>query len=308
MENKNGTTTMLAASTITPRLQNIVDKIDDLPTLPTVVIKMMELIGKSETSVSELSKLIATDPVLMAKLLKIANSSFYGFPRQISTLDTARGALGFSQLQGLGLSLSVAGQFSPESNNDQFDLKRFWEHSAGCGIASRMLAKIYGNPSGADAFAAGLLHDIGIFVIFRYFPLEFDEILLLVNNGGMSLMAAERALIDVTQSEIGQWLAETWNMPAELVDGIPYHHPADAEDHPEIAMLVHLSDIICRMFHMGSDGDELVPEISQDAIAVLSKKHPMFHTRSDLNLESYEARFSAEAEEFEAFLNLIRAA
>jgi HD-like signal output (HDOD) protein len=103
MENKNGTTTMLAASTITPRLQNIVDKIDDLPTLPTVVIKMMELIGKSETSVSELSKLIATDPVLMAKLLKIANSSFYGFPRQISTLDTARGALGFSQLQAWDL-------------------------------------------------------------------------------------------------------------------------------------------------------------------------------------------------------------
>lgn len=300
---------MMTSSTISPRLQNIVDQIDDLPTLPTVVIKMMELIDKKDTSVQELSSLISTDPVLMARLLKIANSAFYGFSRQISTLDNAIVALGFNQLKCLGVSLSVVDQFGHSPGGQTFDLNRFWEHSAGVGIASRMLAKIYGYPSGAEAFVAGLLHDIGKLVVFRFFPKEFDEILMLAKDGGMPFMVAERAVIDVTHCEIGRWLAETWNMPNELIDGIAFHHePAGAENHPDIAMLVHLADILCRTLQMGSGGDESVPEISEEAVAILARKFPMFHRPSDINLPSYEDRFETEAEESDSFISLIRAA
>ena len=90
-------------------------------------------------------------------------------------------------------------------------------------------------------------------VIFQYFPREFDEILLLVNEEGMSFLEAERTLLDVTHPEIGWWLAETWNLPTKLIDGIAHHHqPAAAENHPKIAILVHLSDVLYKMFQMGS--------------------------------------------------------
>ena len=86
-----------------------------------------------------------------------------------------------------------------------------------------MLAKISGYRSRAEAFVAGLLHDIGKLVIFQYFPREFDEILLLVNEEGMSFLEAERTVLDVTHPEIGWWLAETWNLPTELIDDALHH-------------------------------------------------------------------------------------
>ena len=158
-----------------------------------------------------------------------------------------------------------------------------------------MLAKIFGYRSGAEAFVADLLHDIGKLVIFQYFPREFDEILLLVNEEGMSFLEAERTVLDVTHPEIGWWFAETWNLPTELIDGIAHHHqPAAAENHPGIAMMVHLSDILCKMFQMG--------------VTILAKTHPMFHGPGDLNLDSYESRFKEAVEDSETFLSLIKAA
>ena len=230
------------------------------------------------------------------------------FEQDLNNIKDYSNSSRFSLSKCLGVSLSVVDQFSQKKGPGAFNLNRFWEHSADCGIASRMLAKISGYRSRAEAFVAGLLHDIGKLVIFQYFPREFDEILLLVNEEGMSFLEAERTVLDVTHPEIGWWLAETWNLPKELIDGIAHHHqPAAAENHPEIAMMVHLSDILCKMFQMGSGGDELIPDVAEDAVTILAKTHPMFHGPGDLNLDSYESRFKEEVEDSETFLSLIKA-
>lgn len=298
---------MLPTSSLRPRLEDIVSQIDDLPTLPDVVVKMLEMIDRMDVSVPEISRLISHDPALTMKILKMANSAFYGFPRQISTIDLAVVALGFKQLKCLALSLSVVEQFSADSMADDFDLRKFWEHSIGCGIAGRMLAKGFGYQVGAEAFVAGLLHDIGKLLLSRYCPQEYREVSRLVQEGGLSFLAAERAVMDVTHAEIGKWLADTWNLPPELSDAIAYHHnPAAAQHQPELAGLVHCADILCRIFSVGYGGDALIPAIEDDAVFILMTDHPTQPLIDEQLLISYQEQFIKDFEQADVLLSLTR--
>jgi len=298
---------MLPTSSLRPRLEHIVSQIDDLPTLPDVVIKMLALIDRMDTSVPELSQVVSKDPVFTMKIIKMANSRFYGFPRQISTVDMAVVALGFKQLKCLALSLSVVEQFDQETMPSGFDLEKFWEHSIGCGIAGRMLAKEFGYQVGAEAFVAGLLHNIGKLFLCQHCPREFNEINLLVQEGGLSFLAAERAVIDVTHAELGQWLAVTWNLPVELSDAIAYHHnPAEAEHHPELACLVHFADILCRIFSVGYGGDTQIPAIEDDAVSILMTDHPTQPLIDEALLISFQEKFMKEFEQADVLLSLTR--
>ena len=117
------------------RIKRITESIIGLPTLPTVVAKMIELVDNPRTSASSLARLIATDQALTARILKLANSAYYGFSREISTVNMAIVVLGFNTVKDMGLSLSVFDVFKTGKPNASFDLTRFWEHSIACGIA-----------------------------------------------------------------------------------------------------------------------------------------------------------------------------
>ena len=155
------------------RIKRITESIIGLPTLPTVVAKMIELVDNPRTSASSLARLIATDQALTARILKLANSAYYGFSREISTVNMAIVVLGFNTVKDMGLSLSVFDVFKTGKPNASFDLTRFWEHSIACGIAARMLARSYRSRYAGEAFVAGLLHDIGKVILNQYFQSEF---------------------------------------------------------------------------------------------------------------------------------------
>ena len=115
-------------------------------TLPTVITQFISLIDNPKTSARNVAQLISTDQALTAKILKLANSAFYGFPREIATVDLAVVVLGFETVKNLGLTVSVLERFSGQGDNSQFDRQKFWEHSIACGVAAKLMAAVFEYP------------------------------------------------------------------------------------------------------------------------------------------------------------------
>jgi putative nucleotidyltransferase with HDIG domain len=224
---------------------------------------MLELVDNPKTSASSLSNLISRDQVLTAKILKLANSSFYAFPRQIATVKLALIVLGFECVKEMALSFSVLGSFKGE-NTKYFDNSLFWQHSVSVGACTRMLARETCYRLAGEAFVAGLLHDIGKVVLNQYLPREFADIQTRIFEGGMETGAAELEVIGATHAEVGAWLAERWNLPVILVDAIRWHqHPELCPRNPELALLVYLGDYLsvkCGLGKSGSKGVDVIPE------------------------------------------------
>ncbi len=280
------------------RVKRITDSLISLPTLPTVIAKMLELVDNPKTSASSLSNLIMRDQVLTAKILKMANSSFYAFPRQIATVKLALVVLGFENVKEMALSLSVLNSFKGE-NNKHFDTSMFWQHSVSVGACTRMLARETCYRLAGEAFVAGLLHDIGKVVLNQYLPKEFAEIQTLIYEGGKPCAEAEQEILGVTHAEVGAWLAERWNLPVILVEAIRYHqHPEQCPRNAELPLLVYLGDYLsvkCNLGKSGSKGVETLPE----PILELARKSLSLTPES---LESFRGNLFAEYDKASSFM------
>ncbi|MEW6754761.1 MAG: HDOD domain-containing protein [Candidatus Latescibacterota bacterium] len=249
------------------RLKKITQSIIGLPTLPTVITQLIGLIDNPRTSSRDVSRLIATDQALTAKILKLANSAFYGFPREISTVNHAVVVLGFETVKSLGLSVSVLERFAGAGEDASFDRQRFWEHSIACGVGARLLAGKLRYRVQGEAFAAGILHDIGKLVLSQYFPQEFAQIMRMVHEQDIYIGRAEEAVLGVTHTEIGAWLSEKWNLPRQLVDAIAFHHaPGRVERNGRLPALIHLADHLCRREKMGDGGGRRLPILDAAAL------------------------------------------
>jgi putative nucleotidyltransferase with HDIG domain len=280
------------------RVRRITDSLISLPTLPTVIAKMLELVDNPKTSASSLSSLIMQDQVLTARILKLANSSFYAFPRQIGTVKLALIVLGFESVKEMGLSLSVFNSFKGESGK-HFDISQFWHHSISVGAGSRMLARESCYRLAGEAFVAGLLHDIGKIVLNQYLPEEFAAIQSRIWEDGIGCEQAEMEILGVTHAEVGAWLAERWNLPVSLVEAIRWHaHPESCPRNPELALLVFLADYLsekCNLGRSGSRGMEALPPDVRDMARTLLSLTPEA-------LEGHRAGLYAEYDKATGFM------
>jgi len=285
-------------------IKRIVQNVIALPTLPTVVAKLIELVDDPRTSASTLGKLISTDQVLTVKILKLANSAFYGFPRKIGTVDLAIVVLGFDMVRDFGLSVSVIDKFGNPRSEVELDYSRFWEHSIGCGVACKMLARTRLYRLAGEAFVAGLLHDIGKLVLNQYLPREFKEVRQLVREGGLLFYEAEARLLNTTHAQMGGWLAEKWNLPESLVEALTHHHtPQQANNHGELTALVNFADILCRRAGVGFAGDDRVPPLDPLAAEILPLKRG---EDGEILYDTYVEQLRSELERAETFINLIK--
>ena len=285
------------------RIKRIAQNVLSLPALPTIIAKMVELIDDPRTSASRLTKLISTDQVLTAKILKLANSAFYGFPRRIATVNLAIVVLGFDTIKDLGLSVSIIGRFKKRSSDSSFDMSRFWEHSIACGVTAKMLARRLNYRISGEAFVAGLLHDIGKLILNQYFPKEFSAIMERIRTKDESFRQAEIYVLGLDHPVIGKWLVERWNLPAQLVEVIEYHHsPEEAPVNPQLAAIIQFADFLCKYCRIGYSGDNILPELSEPTLPLLNLKY----TNDHIDFRYYAEAVALEMEKAETFVNLIQ--
>jgi putative nucleotidyltransferase with HDIG domain len=253
-----------------------VKRIKNLPTVPGVVAKMSRMVENPETSAAEVGRLITQDQVLSAKVLRMANSAFFGMSRKISSIAQALMILGFDVVKGLVLTSSVFDMI-------QKSMAGLWEHSIGCAAAAGAVATVLGRDDAEEILVAGLLHDLGKVVLALNMPEDMRLIREKVETDGLFFYEAETAVLDFHHGEIGQWLAEHWNLPESLAEPMRLHHsPERAVLFPEGTAIVHIADVIVRGRGFGYAGDPLVPPISQAAWDLLGLKTSDFASIIDI--------------------------
>ena len=162
-----------------------------LPTLPLVASRLLEAIADPETSSEEVARIVSLDPALTARTLKLANSDFYGFPRKVGSVDLAVVVLGANTVRDLVLSAAVFQTIGAGGS----DLTALWNHSMACGVAARALADRTGYRLTGEAYAAGVLHDIGKVVLRQSYPERFEAIMKFAREQRLSIAEAERGIL-----------------------------------------------------------------------------------------------------------------
>jgi len=247
-----------------PDPQKLIKKIDDLPTLPRTVLKITELVNDPKSSAKDLARIIADDQVLTARLLKLVNSSFYGFPQRISTVTGAIVLLGFDAIRSLLLTTSLFDLFANRNRQKKKDQERFWDHSLGCAVGAKVIGNYLRHDKIEELFVSGLLHDIGKIVEMIFLQDEFANIVAAVNKENILMTTAENKVLGFNHAEVGKLLVEKWNLPVKLVQVIAHHHqPHNAGNFALEAAIVHLADIFCRALNIGYGGDNKIPPLDK---------------------------------------------
>ncbi len=254
---------MVSPDFIRDKVQTIIQ----LPALPAIAEEVVEMVENPKASASMIGKIISTDQGLTTKVLKIANSAFYGFPKKISTVDFAIIVLGFDALREIVVSISLVSALQ-KKGDATFDLQEFWDHAIFSGVIARRLARDLGYRVSGEVFVGALLHDMGISVLHQHFNNEYKQIVKLVQESNLTWRQAEENILGVTHAEIGGWLAERWNFPAALVEAVAKHHtPLDAIENPELVSLIHCADVLANRLSddpvIFDRGVEFNPEVLQ---------------------------------------------
>lgn len=241
---------------------DLVKGVGGLVTLPNVFIRINQLIEDPNSNTIDIAKAVSQDPSFTVRLLKVANSPFYGFSSTIDTVAKAVSVIGMSQIRNLALSMSVARTFAGLPNN-LVSMDNFWRHSLYCALTARILARQARRCDPEAVFTAGLLHDIGELVIFNRLPEQAKESLLLVLDqvDDLPVYQAERQIIGFDHAQVGGELARQWHLPPLLEECIAYHHSiGEAQRYPRETALVHLANILAQMAEVDTlDSDDVSP-------------------------------------------------
>ena len=225
----------------------------DLPTIPVVATKVMQLIEMDNISVDEIAKVVSTDPAVAARVLKIANSAFYGCQRQIQTISGAIVVLGFNTLRSLVVAASVREVYMPYGLTE----KMLWEHSFGAGIAARIIAHDARKANHEESFLAGLLHDIGKIIMNNIDRNKFQTVMSRCYNEELLFEEVESSVYPFTHAEVGAHVVQKWNFPEGLVHAINFHHSLEDDDSDDqylrnLTAVVSMADQFCHKLGIGT--------------------------------------------------------
>lgn len=220
-------------------------KSPDLPTLPTVAVKLLELSKNVESGIADFVGVLRTDPAISARLIKTANSSYFGFATRVSSVEAAVPLLGTTMVTSLALSFSLVPESDGASTKDHF--RRFWSRSLLQAVTVEHLARKHRWGHVGEYFLAGLLCDLGILAQMRTIPFAYVEVLQRAHVQRRPLLDVEREQLGFDHIEVGSQLMMTWKMPEPLVDAVKYHH-ATQQEMQQLQSLPHLQIVRATRF------------------------------------------------------------
>lgn len=251
-------------------LEEIIRRVEDLPALPEVVNDIMKLTEDPDSTVQDIERVIMKDQSLTTRILRLANSAYYGYPRRISTISEASVLLGFQAIRSITLTASVNGLLMKEVHGYGLEENQLWRQSQSSAIISRYIAKKLRFAKVDQAYVAGLLRDIGKVIVSYYLTEHFKQIMSIVENEGISFLEAEEKVLGFHHGQVGAEVAKKWSLPEELVEAIAYHHsPEQASINPKLTSIIHLADAIVMMMGIGLGVDGMIYNLSEKAIETL---------------------------------------
>lgn len=241
----------------------ISSKLDELPTLPTVVYELSRVINDPMSSTTDVERIMSNDMSLTSKVLRLVNSAYYAIPGGVSSLSRAIAYIGFDTVNQLVLSASILKAL--ESKGPQrFDVNAFWIHCIGVGVASETIAKFVRHPQPSDLFTSGLVHDMGKMAVYAIAPQTLMQTVEFAAEKKLSYLEAETELGFPTHTEIGQLLAKKWSLPSNLQAAIRFHHQKEtarrnltAEMNRDVDIVL-LANLLTHALKHGNSGHEKI--------------------------------------------------
>ena len=260
------------------RVAEVLKSVTTIATLPQVTTQIIKTVEDPRSSAQQLHKIIAHDPALVSRILKIVNSAFYGLPGQIGSVERAIVILGLNGVKNVAVAASLGQMFRAKSLCDGVSAKDLWTHCVAVAMASRDLARNMKLSMADEAFLAGLIHDVGLLISLQLYPEKLREVCQAAQHGGGDFCQRERAMIGLDHQQLGMGLAEQWKFPraCQLVAGF-HHHPQDvAEPHRRLVAVVYAADTLCCKSKHGMTltaadqllGEAQLAELSLDPAAV----------------------------------------
>ncbi len=235
----------------------------NLASFPAVYKRIVDVLEDPRSSASNLADAVSKDSSLTGKLLKLVNSSLYGFSSEIDSITKAITIIGFKELGTLAVGIVVIRAFR-QIPAKVIDMKNFWLHSLGCGIIAKIIARKKFNSGEEQFFIAGLLHDIGRLILLKDYPKVMTNIIVDSRQKQVPLYSAETEMLGFDHTDILGLLLPVWNFPANLQQIINYHHSPKSSRSSLRAAVVHAADAMTNAFEIGSSAEYFVPPISSD--------------------------------------------
>jgi HD-like signal output (HDOD) protein len=239
---------MTAAPTGKQVLQQRLEGLHQIPTIPAVLAPLLRYLQQpmEQLDVQEITDFLAQDKSLAAQCLHMANSPLFGRWQRVESLRGAVLSLGFHHVSDIAMSCGVLNLLPADKTS--LDPVVFWEHSLGCALVCRRLARKIDLCDPGKAYLAGLLHDLGIIVNLWVLPQEFRASFEMAKAEGIPLHEAEQKSLGFTHCESGRLLAESWKLGPDLIEVVTYHHSTEQSSRDsELVALVHIADLLCRM-------------------------------------------------------------
>ena len=256
------------------KVESIIEKVDELPSLPHIVLKVMELTDDPDSTAFDINQVINQDQNMTAQVLRMANSVYYGYSRRIASVTDAIILIGFNAVRSIVLAASMSKILKAELKGYIMGEGELWKHSQSAAIFARLLAKRVKFNSIETAYTAALLHDIGKLVMNSYMSEAYQEVIDTVNRDKIPFNKVEDSIFGFNHALIGGKIAEKWNLPAELAEAITNHHdPSLSILNPSLTAIVHIADAVTLQMGMGLGIDGLLYELSDDALTLLGIGH-----------------------------------
>lgn len=252
--------------------EKILKKIDELPPLPQVVSRIHELIEDPDSEAKDIARVIETDQAIAARVLRIANSAYYGMRGKISSVQHASMVLGFTTLGEIVTIAGAKGSLEQKLPGYGYDTRDLWEHSLAVAFGAKIIAGMKNQALVSEAYTAGLIHDVGKIILDPYVLEQKDEIESYMENEEKTFLDAENHFFSFNHAEIAFEICSNWSFPESINIAIKGHHnPSDSES-TDLSYILHLADHTARFIGIGYDDDDFLYELEQGTMDYLGFK------------------------------------
>jgi putative nucleotidyltransferase with HDIG domain len=241
-------------------VEEVTARIHNLPSLPAIVAELLESVNQQDVNIDALAAKISRDQALAAKTLRLANSSFYGLPHKVTSIQDSIAVLGLRSVRTLVTAAAVTGNFVNKPGG-AFNFQAFWRHCIGTALAAKALAQ-YLDVSAENAFTAGLLHDIGRLVLVTRFPEHYAAVLAYRARTDCHLLSAENEVLGLDHAMVGHALAQHWKFAPLILEAIAGHHAPGETGPGSLAGVIHVADAIAHALDLSGEENDMVPQLS----------------------------------------------
>lgn len=251
--------------------KRVLKRVKDIPSLPQFVLETLKQLDDPKSSATSVAERLSKDEGLVVRVLRLANSAYYGLSHRITGVADAISFLGFKTVKSIVLAASVYKYMDTAFTGYSLDRGSLWKHSQAVGITSRFLCERLKAADPEEAYIGGMMHDLGKIVLNDYVRFGYSIILRLVEEDQVPFCDAERQVLGFDHAQVGGLVMEAWNLPEAYGYITTYHHtpwdlPDEKKEYQPLVDIIHVANIMCLMLGVGIGADGMQYSISPDAL------------------------------------------